>query len=329
MRLGLFALALAAAACGPSAAQTDAWAPIELTATPISLPAQVGALQGRVGFVLESPQARFGGLSDLHVFEDGRLLAVTDGGEWFLADLIFDPETGLPLGLANARMALMRDERGEPFPDKDSGDAEDLAVLPDGRIAVSFEQSQTIRIYDLFGAGPLASALPGPVLAGTEGLNGNRGLEALAVLPGGDLLVGAEMGRRGRANPIWRVSSEAEGPTEPLSRLRPPPGYGLTAWDWDEGSQSIVAVERFFAPGIGLRLRLVTGTLLQSGGAFEVEELAALEPPVPIDNLEGISIQPVSGNDSRLFLISDDNYSEDQQTLLLVFDWIRPEAAAN
>lgn len=328
MRAAILVLAFLAAGCAPSAAQTDVWSPVEVIATALPMPAQVGALQGRAGLLLESPQARFGGFSDLHVFEDGRLLAITDGGEWLLADLILDPETNLPTGLADARMALMRDETGEPFPDKQSGDAEDLAILPDGRVAVSFEQSQTVRIYDLFGAGPLAPAQSGPLLAGAEGLNGNRGLEALALLPSGELLLGAEMGRRGRAGPVWRVSLQAEEPAPPVSRLRTPLGYGLTAWDWDPSREQIVAVERFFAPGLGLRIRLVAGGAPIDGRPMEMAELASLAPPQPMDNLEGVSIRPLSGGGSRLFLISDDNYSEDQQTLLLVFDWIRTEEEA-
>jgi len=321
--VGLVLLGFCAASCGPSAAQTQAWTPVEVVARPITVPAQAGALQGRVGFVLESPEARFGGLSDLHVFEDGRLLAVTDSGEWLLAELVFDPATGLPTDLASARMALMRDEAGEPFPNKASGDAEDLAVLPDGRVAVSFEQTQTIRIYDLFGAGPLAPALAGPPLAEVEGLNPNRGLEALASLPNGDLLIGAELGRRGAASPVWLLSLDAESPLEPVSRMRTPPGFGLTGWDWDSERQVLVAVQRFFAPGFGLRIRLVAGPLPPEGRAFVLEELAALAPPLPIDNIEGVSIRSVEGG-SRLFLISDDNYSENQQTILLVFDWIGP-----
>jgi hypothetical protein len=329
MRQGLLALSFLAAACNLSTAQTDVWSPIELTATPIQVPAQAGSLQGRVGFVLESPQARFGGVSDLHVFEDGRLLAITDGGEWLLADLVLHPATGLPTGVVSARMALMRDERGEPFPDKDSGDAEDLAILPDGRVAVSFEQSQSIRIYDLFGAGPSAAAQAGPSLAGVEDLNGNRGLEALALLPSGELLLGAEMGRRGRASPVWRLSLTMDAPAPPISRLRTPPGYGLTAWDWDPTRDQIVAVERFFAPGIGLRIRLVAAALPNEGRALQPAEIATLRPPQPMDNLEGLSIQPLPEGGSRLFLMADDNYSEDQQTLLLVFDWVDADGTRN
>lgn len=326
--VGLVFLGLWAASCGPSAAQTEAWARVEVVARPIAVPAQAGALQGRAGFVLESPEARFGGLSDLHVFDDGRLLAITDAGEWFLADLVFDPATGLPTGLANPLMALMRNEAGEPFPNKASGDAEDLAVLPDGRVAVSFEQTQTIRIYDLFGAGPLAPARVGPPLAGADGLRPNRGLEALASLPEGDLLVGAELGRRGAASPVWRLRLEEETPIEPISRMRAPPGFGLTAWDWDGERQAMVAVQRFFAPGFGLRIRIVAAPLPSQGRAFAVETLAALVPPMPIDNVEGLSIRPVEGG-SRFFLVSDDNYSQNQQTLLLIFDWLRPPAEAD
>jgi hypothetical protein len=306
---------LAVAACGPSAAQNDTWSPIELTATPFTMPEQVGQLRFVAGFELESPQARFGGLSDLHVFDDGRLLAISDAGEWVLADIQFDPETGVPTGLSNARMALMRNEEGDPFPNKESGDAEDLAVLPDGRIAVSFEQTQTIRIYDLFGAGPMAPAAAGPPLAETERLGANRGLEALAVLPNGELLIGAERGRRAGPLPLWRTSIGSAQPTSPRYTLNAPLGYGLTALDH---GANLWAVQRFYAPGLGTRIRVGTLAMPDQSGRAEFVESAEIAPPLAVDNIEGIAVR-VSPQGERIYLISDDNFSEDQRTLLFVF----------
>ncbi len=324
MRLLLtLAATLALAACSPSAAQNDTWSPIALTVTPFTMPEQVGELTFRAGFVLDSPQARFGGLSDLHVFDDGRLLAITDSGEWFLAELIVDPVTGLPMGLANPRMALMRNEAGEPFPNKQTGDSEDLAVLPDGRIAVSFEQTQSIRIYDLFGAGPMAPSQPGPALAGTDRLGPNRGLEALAVLPNGDLLIGAERGSRAGASPVWRAPLSGTAPVASAHRIRPPFGYGLTAWDATPEGR-ILLTQRFYAPGLGTRIRVLEAALEDPEPDLGFTELAILAAPLEVDNVEGLAVQPLpdgpSGPALRIYLITDDNFSDSQRTLLFVFD---------
>jgi hypothetical protein len=316
MKRLVLALALALAACGPSAAQTEGWSPIELSATPLEMPERIGDLAVLAGFVLESPQARFGGLSGLHVFADGRLLAVADSGEWFLAELDRDPETGAPLGLRNARMALMRDESGQPFPTKEAGDAEDLAVLPDGRIAVSFEHTQSIRLYDLFGAGPMAPAAAGPPLAETARLGANRGLEALASIDEA-LIVGAERGHRAGPLPVWRVALGAELPVAPAYTLRAPFGYGLTAFAADE--QRLWVVQRFFAPGLGLRVRLLEANLPDEPGPIAMTERAVVAAPNPVDNFEGIAV-----NNGLIYVISDDNFSEDQRTLLLIF--AAPEA---
>ena len=325
MRAAFCALALLAAACSPSAAQTDTWSPIEVTAVPFEMPDQVGQLRFVAGFELQSPQARFGGFSDLAILYQGRqrsnprLLAISDAGEWLLADIQLDPETGVPTGVSNARMALMRDENGDPFPDKESGDAEDMDLLVDGRVAVSFEQTQTIRIYDVLGAGPMAPAQPGPPLAATDRLGPNRGLEALTAV-GNGLVVGAERGRRAGPLPIWQTSITATQPALPSYEMVAPLGYGLTSLD---GSW---AVQRFYAPGLGTRVRVLATQLWPLDAArapneptdVVYTELAVIAAPLIVDNIEGIAEDHAV--DRRIWLMSDDNFSADQRTLLYVFD---------
>ncbi len=104
--------------------------------------------------------ASFGGLSGFEVLEDGRFVARATQANGLMASLVLDANGNLT-GVANVRTALMRDERGQPFESKDAGDAEDLTQLPDGRFAVSFEQTQSIRIYDLNRDGPFGAASRG------------------------------------------------------------------------------------------------------------------------------------------------------------------------
>ena len=100
--------------------------------------------------------------------------------------------------------------------------------MPDGRFAVSFEQTQTIRIYDLNRDGRSA-ADPGPPLAGVERLPLNAGLEAMTALADGTLVVVAEGGDQ-PTTPIWLAPLTAREPRIaahfPLSG-----GYSLTSLD--------------------------------------------------------------------------------------------------
>jgi hypothetical protein len=322
-RLALGCLALALMACAQSAADApmaDQWVAVELTAEPVDLGVvQVGRLRFRGGLALSAPQPMFGGISGLEVLEDGRVVAVTDNADWLEARLVLD-EAGALIGLSGARMAFMRDEVAAPFESKEAGDAEGLTQLPDGRFAVAFEQTQSIRFYDLNRDGPFGAAEAGPVLEGAQHLRANAGLEALAADADGALIVGAEGG--GAPTPLWRAPRDASGPVESRESYTPAPGYSLTGLDRLPGG-GFVALERFYAPIIGARARL---TLLPALGAA-AEELAELAPPMPLDNFEGVAAVRMPDGVTRIYIISDDNFSARQRTLLYAFDLVEVESA--
>jgi hypothetical protein len=323
-RRGLFvAVALLLAACARSAADApiaEQWRGIDVTATPVAFGAEeVGRLRYRGGVELGADEAGFGGLSGLEVFENDRLIAISDDGQWFEAQLILN-EAGDLTGVRNWRTALMRDEDGEPFANKTAGDSEDLAQLADGRFAVSFEQTQTIRIYDLNRDGPFGPALSGPALAETRSLPDNSGLEALTSTSDGVLIVGAEGGGEA-TTPIWRAPLDASTPVAPSARYPVSDGYSLTSLDRAPDG-GFVALERFYAPVIGARARITRFAFDADGAITEVEELAALAPPMPIDNFEAIAAVRTADGATRLYILSDDNFSERQRTLLLAFDVI-------
>lgn len=323
MRLGGLLIACMLAACAPSAADApiaDQWRALAVTAAPVEFGAeQVGQLRYRGGLHLEAPdESQFGGLSGLEVLNDGRLIVVTDAGLWIEAQLRLD-DAGALIGLANVRAALLRDEDGEPFADKESGDSEGLAQLPDGRFAVSFEQTQSTRIYDLNRDGPFGAARPGPALAGVRRLPDNVGLEALAVTGEGALLVGAEGGGRART-PLWVALMDAPQPTPPSPHYRPSFGFSLTSLDrLPDGG--FVALERFYAPALGPRVRVTRFSDAALGDdVIEAEEMAAWAPPLLIDNFEGVAAIRNADGSTRLYIVSDDNFSDRQRTLLLAFD---------
>jgi hypothetical protein len=312
----------ALAACAPSSADapiTEQWRNVEVTATLVEASEErLGQLRYRGGVALTSELETFGGLSGLEALDDNRLLAISDAGDWIEARLLLD-ESGTLIGVADVRMAFMRDERGEPFAEKEKGDSEGLTQLPDGRFAVSFEQSQTIRIYDLNRDGPFGAAAAGPRLQGVRRLPDNVGLEALAVTSEGALLVGAEGGGR-RATPLWIAPLAAQAPVRSRVGYRPESGYSLTSFDrLPDGG--FVALERFYAPLIGARAR-ITRFSEESlrGRTVEAEELTRLAPPFPVDNFEGVAAARMPDGATRLYIVSDDNFSDRQRTMVLAFD---------
>ncbi|MEQ1619198.1 MAG: esterase-like activity of phytase family protein [Terricaulis sp.] len=317
-----FALALILSGCAPLAAQApiaEQWRAIAVEATPVEFGAeQAGALRFRGGLELRSSDSAFGGLSGMEVLEDGRLVAVSDNGAWFEAQIVLD-ETGALVGLSGMRIALMRDENGEAFGSKEEGDSEALAQLQDGRLAVAFEQRQAILLYDMNRDGPFGAATRGPPLAGVRGLPPNVGLEAMATLANGDLLVGAEGGGAGDT-PLWRSSPQTGEEIASQVRYRPALGFSLTSLDRLPNGD-LIALERFFAPVIGPRARITRfqeGAL--TGEVIAAEELARIAPPLALDNFEAIAAIDMPDGVTRLYILSDDNFSSRQRTLLLAFD---------
>ena len=320
---------LALAACSQSAADApiaEQWRRLELNVSPVEFGAEsVGQLRFRGGLHLQgSPDDHFGGLSGLEVLEDGRLIAITDDGRWLEAQLMLD-ESGALTGLTEARVALMRDEDGQPFENKAAGDSEGLAQLPDGRFAVSFEQRPRILIYDLNRDGPFGAAQPGPQLAETSRLRRNVGLEALAVTANGALLAGAE-GLNRRRTPLWVAPLDASQPAPPRIDYPLTDGFALTSLDHlpDGG---FVAIERFFAPIIGARARITRfaedapeaeGEMLRG-----VDVLAEISAPLAVDNFEGVAAVRAPDGGVRIYIVSDDNFSARQRSLLLAFDVAR------
>ena len=326
------ASAFALAACTPSSATTsEQWRAIDVVSAPVDIGAEtVGRLRFRGGVALSSESRLFGGLSGLEVLEDGRFLAISDNGIWFDARLELDA-SGALVGVTGFRLAMLRDEQGVEFPSKATGDSEGLAQLPDGRFAVSFEQTHLIRIYDLNRDGPFGAAEMGPSLEGVARLPRNVGLEALAAMADGALLVGAEGGGEA-TTPLWVAPLDGAAPAPVRIRYPLRTGFSLTALDrLPDGG--FVAVERFYAPVIGPRARITRfpeASLNARGEALpELEELALLTPPLALDNFEAVSAVRMPDGATRIYILSDDNFSRRQRTLLYAFDVIEEAAAAD
>jgi hypothetical protein len=313
------------AACSPSSADApiaEQWRSVAVTTSPVDLGVEMlGRLRFRGGLEISSEDAVFGDLSGMEALDAERLVILNDDAEWFEITLSLDGGGALT-GVSEVRYALMRDESGDPFADKRTGDSEGLAQLPDGRFAVSFEQTQSIRLFDLNRDGPFGAATVGPALAGTARLPANAGLEALAATADGQLLVGAEGGGRA-TTPLWRVPLDAQAPVGPLIGYPPAPGFSLTGLDrLPEGG--FVAVERFYAPIIGARARITrfpeSALDADSDTLPGVEVLAELAPPMPLDNFEAIATARMPDGATRIYILSDDNYNRRQRTLLYAFD---------
>jgi hypothetical protein len=242
------------------------------------------------------------GLSDLEVAGD-RLIAVGDLGILLEARLIFDADERLA-GLADVRLTRLRDEDGTLPSDKTDVDAEGLALMPGGDRLVSFERRHRILSY------PATGGAPRRVPAPEESFPANGGMEALAADPeAGEnaYLVGAEV-----SGSTWSCRAAAACTQGP--HVKKPEEFGLVAMRRLPRGQSAYLL-RAYDEVRGVRVSL---QIVDAGNIVAHMDLTA---PLTVDNFEGLGAAQRPDGGFRFYLISDDNASPSQRTLLLAFDW--------
>lgn len=278
---------------------------------------KVGRLRFRGGLWLTSDDPRFGGFSTLRVLPDGpRMVAVSDEGRWLAARLVHDAE-GTLIGVADAEMGMLQDTEGRPLASKEAADSESMARLPDGSFVVGFERQHRLWRYDGSSGHPDGPATAIPAPPGLEVAPENGGLEAVVVLPTGRLLALTEYWVVGDVIRGWFDGPEAWKPLgyRFAGPYRPSDATVLPSGD-------VLVLERAYNPQrgvIGIHFRRVESRRLKKNAALSSQLLGALEPPALLDNFEGIDCLR-EGRATALYVISDDNFSKDQRTLLLKFE---------
>jgi hypothetical protein len=293
--------------------------PLELSSRRVNLNAEdrtvdrVGGLVWRGGIEIFSKDEDFGGLSGLLVSADrARLTMVSDRGRWITARLVHDAD-GRLAGIAGGRIGALAGPDGKRLKGKRRKDAESLAALPDGSLLVSFEHKHRILRY------PRAFARPPEVLdppSALPDLPKNKGLEALVVLDGGRLL-GITQGRDKdediaaflRQDGRWfRLSYPKHGEFKPTGATLLPDG-------------DLLVLERRFTwlGGPAARLVVVEAEQVRPGAVLDGREIAEIRLPHTVDNMEGVAARRGAAGETLIYLLSDDNFSALQRTLLLMF----------
>lgn len=278
-----------------------------------------GALQFRGGLVLSCGHPRFGGFSGLSRSADGRdLVSVSDRGYWLTAKVV--SQDGRPIALDGGEMAAILGASGRPLARSGLYDTESLCIA-DGIAYVGIERRHEIVRFDWARQGTEARARSVPVPAEIKRLPRNRGLEALGVVPSGPLkgTLVAIAERSGRQDePTLGVILGGSQPG--LFKLARRDGYDITDLAFLPSGDMLV-LERWYQPlrGVGMRIRRIAGRDLKPGALLDGPPLIEADLGFEIDNMEGLSIHHEDGR-TILTLISDDNFSFLQRTLLLEFE---------
>ncbi|MEO3427255.1 esterase-like activity of phytase family protein [Pelagibius sp. CAU 1746] len=319
----LYCLLLLAA---PAAAQT----PLEIRATPLRFNAEdktqvtAGDLRWRGGLLLSADDPRFGGLSDLAISPDGtRITAITDAGRWITARLTYD-RNGHLAGVAEGRWGALRGAGGLLLTGKARQDAEALTRLDDGSFAVAFERRHRLRRFpggDLTKP-PVEIAAPASLAAAA----GNSGIEALVALAGDRLLAfteGQKVGGLAGGDSYAVYLRDGAGLWQGLALK--PKGLFHPTGAAQLPSGDVILLERRFTllGGVSARLRRLPLAAIQPGALLDGSEIAELRPPLTLDNFEGVAVHRLGDGTTRITLVSDDNFSPLQRTLLVQFDLLQ------
>ncbi|MBV1900546.1 MAG: esterase-like activity of phytase family protein [Kordiimonadaceae bacterium] len=289
--------------------------PIAVLAEPIPLNTDdatvtaVGELQYVAGWRLTSDHEDFGGLSGLLMRGPQSLLAISDQGDWIEADFDLHAHQSI----SNAKTSLF--DPTSKGGDKEDFDAESLIALSDGFL-VGFEQNHRIMKVKTLAS----TAAPELFETGVDlkGLSSNSGIEAMAYLPDGALIMFAENGRniQGRL-PVWHVSA---GSVTNIDFI-PPKNYSPTdAAALPDGSLLLLLRHYSVLDGVSAKILHITAEEIKAG-IIRGREIGSLRAPLSVDNMEGLDVIMQPDGSVRLYLVSDDNFSSRQDTLLMVFDW--------
>ncbi len=286
---------------------------------------QFGSLEFRGGLVLSSPYGHFGGLSGILVSAEGsQFVSVTDKGWWLRGRIRYQ---GLrPSGIAEAEMAPMLGADGTPLYARGWYDTEALARDGD-TLYVGIERVHQIVRFNFGKDGLLARGEPLAVPRAMRSLPANKGIEALAFVPKGLPLAGTliAISERGldRAGNI--VAFLIGGPVPGSFSVKRTFDFDVSDAALLPGGDLLLLERKFsWTEGLDVRLRRIALAGIKPGAVVDGTVLWQADLHYEIDNLEGLSIHR-EGGDTILTLISDDNFSLVQRTLLLQFALTRNE----
>jgi hypothetical protein len=267
---------------------------------------RVGGLTYLGGWVLTSEDARFGGISGMHI-QDGSVLAISDAGTLFR----------FPLASSGASPLEVRALPQGPGAAGVKSDRDAEALTVHGNHAwIGFERRNAVWRYRVPGWESDADAAPSAL----AGWHGNAGSEGMLRLAGGRFLIFAEGLENAGQSEAVLFDRDPALPAAKWKRLRyrAPKGYRLTdAAALADGR--MLLLNRAFTYLDGMSAKLTIARLPgEDADLIEGREIAHLAPPLTVDNMEALSVTREKGR-TIVWMASDDNFMPIQRTLLLKF----------
>jgi hypothetical protein len=278
-----------------------------------------GALTFRGGLILTSRHRDFGGLSGLRVAANGaHFLAITDRGYWLRARIV--TRGSAPIAITDAELAPMLGPDGRTLKSRGWYDTEALTE-EDGIVHVGIERANQIVRFDIGKDGLRARGRPIAVPPGMKLLPYNQSIECLEAAPKIGPLAGAlvSISERGLDTAGNLMGFLIGGPGGVFA-LKRTDDFDVSDCAATPDGRLLVLERRFsWVRGLAIRIRSVPFAAIKPGALVDGAELIFADMGSQIDNMEGLSVHRDASGALVLTLISDDNFSLLQRTVLLQF----------
>jgi len=289
---------------------------------------QFGLLEFQGGLVLRSSSRHFGGVSAIRVAADGaHFIALTDKGWWWRGRIVYSDAR--PVGIADSEMAPILGADGRPLAARGWFDTESIAE-DGGTLYVGIERVHQIVRFNYGKDGLLARGQPIAVPPALRSLPANKGLEALVFVPKGakePALAGAliAISERGLDKAGNIVAFVIGGPSPGGFAVRRSESYDISDAALLPGGDLLLLERKFsWLSGLAIRIRRVALGEIKPGALVDGPTLFEADLGYEIDNMEGLSVHRNAEGEIVLTLVSDDNFSMIQRTLLLQFTLAEP-----
>ncbi len=328
--------------------------PVAIEMRPVALENGAPALSAEeavrflAGFELTSDEEDFGGFSGLECDQGDRLVAISDRGHWLSVQLGLD-ERGRLTSLSDGYMGPLLEPDGQAVTGRGRRDAEEVASLPGGGYLVTFEgehravwygspkngskkDGDGVEASSVLATRPKVLVTPPGVYEGDD----NAGFEAVTQLADGRLMLITEGLKDSAGQQVGWLSEAAIATGEAPPTYLPlrlhsvelfQPTAATTLPVGDPLAGDVLLLQRHYTPITGTRVRLfrLPSAELRPNAVVQPQELMRIEAPRSVDNFEGMAVCGRTQNGAVIYIISDDNFSAHQRTLLFQLELTHPD----
>jgi hypothetical protein len=279
-----------------------------------------GALEYRSGLILTSSFRGFGGLSGWRLDAKGeQFISMSDKGTWFTGRIVYRGRE--MTGLADVEAAPMLGADGRPITARGWFDTESIA-LEGSLVYIGLERVNRILKFDFAKGGTRSLGQPIALPPAARKLPFNKGLEALVVVPKGLPLAGTliAISERGLDSDGNIIGFLIGGPRPGDFAVRRTDNFDISDAVLLQSGDLLILERKFsWLAGVGIRIRRIALKSIDRGATLDGPSIFEADLGHEIDNMEGIDAHVSPEGDTVLTMISDDNFSMIQRTLLLQF----------